>query len=169
MRFDVLVDDWDLEGLEPQARAILIPRMRQAVLDASVIIVRHLKILLKQPGSGRFYKSRRTRKAMHRASAPGEPPASDLGQYVNSWDIGMIADGINITAGIWSELWTRRGRRLEYGGYSRPSGGDQGRDSTGRFTKKRGKGGGGYIAPRPHVRRAIEETREAVEARLRQL
>lgn len=46
--------------------------------------VRHLKTLIQQaPATGRYY---RRRGVVHRASAKGEPPASDTGNLANTTD-----------------------------------------------------------------------------------
>lgn len=83
------------------------------VLEATAIeLTNMLKIKLSQPGSGRVYKSRGG-KAQHRASAPGEPPAPDLGEYRNSfrWKAGTDAKG------AFAEIGTsqQRARALEFG------------------------------------------------------
>jgi hypothetical protein len=40
--------------------------------------------MLSHPGTGRIYRSRGG-KAIHQASAPGQPPAPDLGEYRAAW------------------------------------------------------------------------------------
>lgn len=67
----------------------------------------HMRRMLSQPGSGRWYGS-------HRASAPGEPPAPDTGQYRASWRHRLVASGHGLHGG---DLYTEQQRapRLEYG------------------------------------------------------
>lgn len=95
--------------------------------------------------SGRRYVRTKDGK-MHTASAPGQAPAVDMGQYRASFTSYVEVEG-NIVSAVWgSYLWKTRGRRLEFGG----------RDSR-----------GGYIAPRPHVRRALAQAAPSIENRLR--
>jgi hypothetical protein len=104
---------------------------------------------LSQPGSGHVYPSRRPEGGYHMASAPGEPPAPDKGDYRDSWSKKVLTrfeEGITgldsvATLQIMSDLWEVFGRRLELGGF----------------------GGGVYIAPRPHVRKVFESMRDRIQ------
>jgi hypothetical protein len=80
---------------------------------------------LSTPGTGRLY---RRGGRLHRASAPGQPPAVDTGRYRQSWWVDHRREGPD----TWSvEVGTkdRRGPWLEYG------------------TR--------HMAPRPHLRPAV--------------
>lgn len=74
------------------------------------------------------------------ASAPGEAPAQDTAAYRKSWSYRVVRRGFSFDAEIYSTLWDTFGRRLEFGGA----------DSRGI-----------YIAPRPHVRPALEKVKSA--------
>ncbi|HVL03581.1 MAG TPA: hypothetical protein VM386_04000, partial [Acidimicrobiales bacterium] len=67
-----------------------------------------IKQTLSRPGSGRLYKGRRGR-GDHRASAPGEPPAPDTGQYRNSWSWRMGAGYVEVGTNL------EQGPSLEFG------------------------------------------------------
>lgn len=77
-------------------------------------VERRVKEMLHQPGTGRVYRlSNPTR--THQASAPGQPPATDLGKYAASIGQGLERDaiglvekvGTNDKRGPWLELGTR--------------------------------------------------------------
>lgn len=82
--------------------------------------------LVHQPGTGRVYVKSNPRR-VHRASAPGQPPATDQGLLAASigWALGV--DGVGLFAQIGSGL--KKARYLELG------------------TRK--------MAPRPFLRRAL--------------
>lgn len=62
-----------------QALASVIGGGRRPVIEqAGLVLEREIKIELSKPGSGRVYPKRRGR-GQHQASAPGQPPAPDLG------------------------------------------------------------------------------------------
>lgn len=67
-----------------------------------------IKQTLSRPGRGRLYRGRRGR-GDHQASAPGDPPAVDTGQYRSSWSWrigpGYVEVGTN----------QERGPALEFG------------------------------------------------------
>lgn len=74
----------NLPVAEGTSDTALLKGLRAATLDAENLTVG----LLSQPGSGRIYKRRGV---VHRASAPGQPPAPDTGrlrQSVSSEVIG---------------------------------------------------------------------------------
>jgi len=72
------------------------------------------KRLLSQHGSGRIYRKSRPRR-IHQASAPGEPPAPDLGHLrasvgheVGVDEHGVYAEwGTDLAIGVYLELGTR--------------------------------------------------------------
>lgn len=69
---------------------------------------------LHEPGSGRVYVKNNPRR-IHRASAPGAPPATDLGLLAASvgWAIGHDAVGVfaQVGSGLRKALWLERGTR----------------------------------------------------------
>lgn len=81
--------------------------------DIGVEAVNEMKKILSQPGGGRTY---RRHGVLHRASAPGDPPAVDTGKYRASWNyqVGDDAEGpfvevgTNDKRGPWLEFGTRR-------------------------------------------------------------
>lgn len=74
-----------------------------------------VKRMLHQPGTGRIYRKRNPTRT-HQASAPGQPPATDLGKYAATITQGLERDaqglvekiGTDDKRGIWLELGTRR-------------------------------------------------------------
>lgn len=69
-----------------------------------------IKRILSQPGRGRTY---RRRTVFHRASAPGDPPAVDLGHYRASWAwvVRKVASGWELVIGTPATI----GKYLEFG------------------------------------------------------
>jgi hypothetical protein len=76
-----------LKGLGAAVRRTFRPfsatEKERLLKPASEVLVKHLKIELNQPGSGRVYPSA-TGRGTHQASAPGEPPAPDRGDLRKS-------------------------------------------------------------------------------------
>lgn len=68
--------------------------------------------VLSQSGNGRLYPSR-TGSGLHRASAPGEPPAPDTTSYRQSWDMEIGESD----QGGYADVFTadERGPWLEFG------------------------------------------------------
>lgn len=64
----------DLAAHELRKRGALSMAVAKTLLQGEA----HMKQMLSQPGRGRVY-------GRHRASAPGDPPAPDFGQYRASW------------------------------------------------------------------------------------
>lgn len=76
---------------------------------AAVVLMGEIRTMLSQRGTGRWYKSRGVRSRlrrkgtkrrvtqMHQASAPGEPPAPDIGELRRS--IGIDEDGATLRVG----------------------------------------------------------------------
>lgn len=85
--------DLDKKKLEKALREI--PKKVDEATERSARI--HLDDLvnnwLNQTGSGRWYRSGRGN-SMHRASAPGEPPAPDTNTYRNSWEMEKITEHV---------------------------------------------------------------------------
>lgn len=73
----------------------------------------------------------------HQASAPGQPPARDFGDYVNSWAHRVTRTATEIMGEVGSRLWEKRGKWLEFG------------------TKR--------MKPRPHIDQAINAVRADIE------
>ena len=79
----------------------------------AVKVERAVKRMLHQPGRGRTY---RRGGVTHRASAPGDPPATDLGRLAAavSWELGVDERGLHARIGsnypieLFLELGTRR-------------------------------------------------------------
>jgi len=92
----------------------------------------------KGPKTGRTYRKGSLKGGrafkFHRASAPGESPATDSGRLVSHINMFLFRRGLSAKAGVTDMSDVRYSRRLEFGG----------RD-------KRGV----YIAPRPFVRPAL--------------
>lgn len=69
--------EWDTSGLKRVVNA----KARRGVAAAGFVIENKVRELLRQPGSGAIYTRRGVQ---HQASAPGEPPATDMAQLINS-------------------------------------------------------------------------------------
>lgn len=140
-----------LEGLETLGDEILAelrPRAVAAVQDVGLFVVGAIVLEMRRGNpTGRRYPRTKDGK-VHVASAPGQPPAVDLGDYAQSFDSDVDVGLFVVTASVFSGLWNTRGRRLEYGG----------RDSRGV-----------YLAPRPHVRPVLARLAPMIHARLERL
>jgi hypothetical protein len=95
-----------LAALEAGAQAAE-SALEEVGIQLHAIVVRKLS----QPGTGAFYRSRRGG-GEHQASAPGEPPAVDLGVYRGSWKWAMASStevdiGTEDPRGPWLEFGTR--------------------------------------------------------------
>jgi hypothetical protein len=120
-------------------------RMRKA-MDT---FERNLYRMLSRPGTGKWYPSK-TGFGRHRASRPGKPPAPDRTTYKFSWETHVRRSGERIEAGVTSPLWKTFGRRLELGGWSS------------------GRWGSVFIAPRPHLQPAWDESEPEMDRILRE-
>lgn len=82
---------------------------KKGLADVGVEVRNHVVRLLSTPGTGRVYRRGRV---LHRASAPGQPPAPDTGRYRSSWNFQVGEDyvdiGTNDKRGPWFEYGTRR-------------------------------------------------------------
>lgn len=117
-------DKWEgLDRLDEDIWEELKPRAFDAMMDAGVMAQSTVREMLSHPGTGRTYKVSKTG-ALHRASAPGEPPAVLHGHLRNSighsrpaWSGGEISleygPGLGVSASGEVETYSRR---LEYGG-----------------------------------------------------
>ncbi len=104
----------------------------RGLVEAALILERNIKRKLSQPGTGRIYP--RGKKRVHQASAPGEPPAVDMGRLRSSIghdETRVLGEVISIRVGTNVDYATP----LEYGAPS--------------------KG----ILPRPFMRPALEESK----------
>jgi hypothetical protein len=140
VRADYSFGDFEVEVEEHVSESVMLS------LDAiGKLLVNKMRQKLNHGGTGHVYPSRNPGKAWHIASAPGEPPAPDRGEYRDSW----TAEAERTDSGVYalrlmSSLWDRFGRRLELGGW----------------------GGGVFIAPRPHVRPVLEEATPEINTAL---
>ncbi|MBA3340615.1 MAG: hypothetical protein H0W30_01245 [Gemmatimonadaceae bacterium] len=103
-----------------------------------VIVEAEVKRLLLTPGRGRMY-------GVHRASAPGDPPAPDLGNLQRSITHEVV--GQTVRVGTTAEA----AEALEFG------------------TVTAGRGRNTVILPRPFMRPAIAATRDQVTDEIRKL
>lgn len=94
--------------------------------------------------TGEVYLRGKNRDIKHRASAPGEAPATDTGNLVSKLKYMVHPDELKITIGIHGENWqdVPYARRLEWGGS----------DSRGI-----------YIAPRPYLQPAFEANKDFIK------
>lgn len=106
---------------------------RAAVMAAALELVIAAKLKLSQPGTGREYK--RGRK-VHKASAPGSPPAVDKGELRNDIAAGIVGGVVRVGSSL------PKAPLLEFG------------------TLK----DGGHIAPRPFMRPALAEAKPRMGA-----
>lgn len=124
-----------LVGFIPLLRDLLLKRGVAALGHEASIVEKEIKEELSSKGRGRTYK-RYNPTRTHRASAPGDAPAVDLGSYRASWRTDVVRLANHVEMVVWSPLWNIFGRRLELGGW-------------GGIPR-------GYIAPRPHLRPVLE-------------
>jgi hypothetical protein len=88
------------------------PAMRKVGVQGTSL----MKQILSTPGQGRIYP-RGSSGRVHRASAPGDPPAVDFGLYRSSWDWSVrsahalyeLLIGTPSKIAAWLEYGTRRG------------------------------------------------------------
>lgn len=103
-----------------------------AVRLAGLELVRAAKLQLSKPGTGREY--RRKGGKVHKASAPGQPPAVDTGALRNSIGMGVVGGVVRVGSGL------AKAPLLEFGTLD----------------------DGGVLAPRPFMRPALEDARAAM-------
>jgi hypothetical protein len=130
-----------LDKIGETAGAMAIMRVQTRAEKAMQVVIDAIDKRLDHIGSGRIYKSSRSEGGKHQASAPGESPAADTYALSTSFSYEVRKVGNRVLATIESALWHVYGRRLELGG----------------------SGGGSYIAPRPYIRPAMDETDERVQ------
>ena len=105
---------------------------RPLVAMAASAYANEVKRLMRDsPASGRWYRSRRTKKAMHRASAPGEPPAPDTGDLMKSITFAIRKSALGWVGEVGSPL--RHAKYLEFGAARGAV--VRARNMKGRFTK----------------------------------
>lgn len=114
------------------------------------ILVTHVRTLLNQKGTGKWWPSKKGKGLWHRASAPGKPPAVDRGEYRDSFYSQVERAKYEWRVVLRSTLWEAFGRRLELGGTHT--------DASGKSV---------YIAPRPHVRRTYDQTESVIAQALK--
>lgn len=86
-------------------------KARKGVLSAALVLRnRWANDVLRRPGTGRLY---RRGGVSHRASAPGEPPATDTGVLANSIDVEGLPNPVDPSARVGSGL--AYARHLEFG------------------------------------------------------
>lgn len=159
-----------VEALKQQfkhMRQEMTAELRGAVEGAALAVEKQMKELMqKPPKSGRLYRRSSIKRAatkgrlamglrrtagnpkkvivganFHRASAPGEAPASDTGRLVASLSHKIERDGLTATIGVHEVSKVKYAAALEFG------------------TR--------HMAARPFVVRALRETQEEVERRIR--
>lgn len=86
--------DFDLGAFEGRAEALARDAMARTALQGESIV----KVRLSQPGSGKEYSRGKT--AVHKASAPGEPPAPDTGRLRASTTHEVVVSGSRIIARV---------------------------------------------------------------------
>jgi hypothetical protein len=109
---------------------------KEGLADVGVELRNAVVRILSTPGTGRVY---RRRGVLHRASAPGAPPAVDTGKYRSSWTYAVGED----VQGPYVDIGTNdiRGPMFEYG------------------TRR--------MRPRPHARVAANEVRSKITQAIR--
>ena len=125
---------------------MVVHEMRGAVAGSALLVQNDMRrSIQKGPNTGRTYKRTKDGK-FHRASAPGESPATDSGRLVSHINFVLAAEGLMASIGIHDVANVVYAARMEFGG----------RDSRGI-----------YIAPRPYVRPALTRNAKAIILRLR--
>ena len=82
---------------------------------AAVLLVQDVQQrMINSPRGGRVYPSRRGPGQFHKASAPGEPPAVDVGELVGSITQARTRTG-PVTSSVQAGSTLERGLYLEYG------------------------------------------------------
>lgn len=131
-----------LAGFIPLIHDTLLNRGVATLAREAATVEAELKRELSTSGRGRWYRRSKPSR-WHRASAPGDAPAVDLGNYRASWRTDVVRTKDHVEMVVWSPLWDIFGRRLELGGWGgRPR---------------------GYIAPRPHVRPVLERLQRRIK------
>jgi len=125
---------------------IVMQELQQGIAGSALLVQNDMRrSIQKGPSTGRTYKRTKDGK-FHRASAPGEAPATDSGRLVSHVNFILAAEGLLASIGIHDVSNIVYAARLEFGG----------RD-------KRGI----YIAPRPYIRPALDRNVKAIILRLK--
>lgn len=95
---------FDPKRIFPELQA----ELQIAVIDATEGVRNEVLRLIRKPGTGRVY---RRRGVVHRASAPGQPPATDTGFLARS--VSTKYDIPNLTGSV--VIGAKYGPFLEYG------------------------------------------------------
>lgn len=87
----------------------------QTLAKVGLVVVNNVKrIIRSSPAGGRQYGRRGPGRPPHRASAPGEPPASDTGRLMSSYTFqvgfGYVDVGTNVQYAKWLEFGTSKMR-----------------------------------------------------------
>jgi hypothetical protein len=81
-RFSIIVNsDFDAKGIEKD----VMKGVDQGLTLLTLSLQKRIRKKLSKEGSGRWYFRGRNGSKAHQASAPGEPPAADSGNLMNSW------------------------------------------------------------------------------------
>jgi hypothetical protein len=108
----ISIDDSELRQLLARIKRDAPGKAQGIVKDTAQELLENLRDdWLNRPGSGRLYESA-TGQGMHRASAPGEPPAPDTQSYRESWD-ETRTDALGLSRIVYTP--DERGPKLEYG------------------------------------------------------
>lgn len=126
----------DTKGLGAEALRLAVAQVRNNLMAATLELLNSFKRTVGGKGKGRFYRRGKGGR-MHQASLPGEPPARDRGDFVNSFDFGISETPDELHGDVGSRIWETRGKWLEFG------------------TRR--------MRPRPFVDRAINAVRDKVE------
>lgn len=121
-------------GLDRLGAATRSEEQRSAVLAAGLELVIASKLMLSKPGTGRDYPRKGGK--VHKASAPGQPPAVDRGELRNSIGEAFVGDVLRVGSGL------EKAPLLEFGTISLE----------------------GFIAPRPFMRPALTEAKPRMGA-----
>lgn len=95
----------------PIIQAAIRPTVSKIVRKTAFDYEAEVKMEMRGPKTGRFY--RRGQNRLHQASAPGESPAVDYGQLINSIQVKTVTDltstvGTNVEYAMPLEFGSRR-------------------------------------------------------------
>jgi hypothetical protein len=131
--------------------AKLVRPVQQAVEAGAMLVESTAKRSIQQPGHGHVYEKYKPRRT-HRASKPGDPPASDTGALVASIHRRGLADKLTYVVGTGLDY----GLYLEFGAVI-PTKAARGRE--GRMRKA---DIGGVLHPRPWLFPAFERNKRRI-------
>ena len=122
---------------------------RAAFMAGTEVHAEAVRLIQSGPKSGRVY---RRRGVTHRASAPGQPPASDTGSLAGSGDVNRLGNGLTVRV----TFRRRYARALELGSAYRIGGGGGGPGPS------QLEFGTQTLAPRPFLRPALQNKSAAI-------